>query len=320
MSKLHSGLASHRRAYCYNCPQCPSISLASIATQIDVDLFRLNANTTISKCQTLTIPVGQALLVDSNHTLTNNGKINILNNGFDYAELGVFNGGIFINNGLVYNFGLLVVDINMGDVAGGTITNTVNGKLYNSGYLIMQTENPLNNYGLIVNSGGIYNNGSSLINYNAIDNLSEGTIENNPSGTISNYQTFLNSGTVTCVGGSIFNNFNSTYNYYSFTNSATFNNYGGLTNTIGAIFTTSNILTNYAGSTITNNGTIINTDTIINVSGATVYNYNNGIITNNDTFTNNGNVYSPTVDAGCGVGTLNGTSPVTATGTNCPPP
>ena len=133
--------------------------------------------------------------------------------------------------------------------------------------------------------------GFTLTNYGRINN--QGTIS--ISGTIINYYILYNNvGTIFIYGGTITNN-------------------GGiLNNSSGATFTIIGDVYNNGGL-IYNDGTVDLTDIM--------YNYNNGTITNNNTFNReaSSNLYNADGSSTCGTGILDGTSPPTATGTNCPP-
>ena len=123
------------------------------------------------------------------------------------------------------------------------------------------------------------------------------------------------------TGTGVFNNYNSIINTVIFENDGILENYGSFNNNSGNAFNyLYSTINNYAGSIITNNysSEIVNNGTITNITLGKIFNCNGSTITNNGTFTNSGVINNPTVDAGCGIGTLNGSSPITATNSTCP--
>ena len=80
----------------------------------------------------------------------------------------------------------------------------------------------------------------------------------------------------------------------------------------------SGVLATLTQGTIKNQGIIINNGTLWN-NNSTIYNYNNGVITNNLTYRNEGDLFNADGSGLCGIGILNGTSPITETGITCPP-
>jgi len=118
-----------------------------------------------------------------------------------------------------------------------------------------------------VDGGSIITNNGIINNYGDLYCQTYGIINNNAGGQINNYSAF--SGGPGGTGG------------FRLNADGTFNNVGVFIN---------------------------NTDaTIRNANNATIYNNNGGIITNNGTFTNNGDIYNPTVSTTCGIGTITGT-------------
>ena len=147
-----------------------------------------------------------------------------------------------------------------------------------------------------------------------------GTIRNdqdtpgNNSVTINNgIINIFSTGTIVAVdGGSIITNNGIVNNYGDFfcqTFGIINNNTGGIINNYSAFSGgTGGFRLNFKG-TFNNVGVFINNTgaTINNANNATIYNNNGGIITNNGTFTNNGDIYNPTVSTTCGIGTITGT-------------
>jgi hypothetical protein len=77
-----------------------------------------------------------------------------------------------------------------------------------------------------------------------------------------------------------------------------------------AIDTTSTFINT---GTISNYGVISNIGVFININGGLVTNIDNGVIDNN------GTIYSPTTDTGCGIGTIVGTITGAQSEDSCPP-
>jgi len=165
------------------CCPCGEIKLIDIAT-FDSSYWKLNANTTITECQFLTIPINE-LFFTGKFTLINNGTINIkgilrvadttgklVNNN----TINIYSGGESIfafssfckNNGIINNSGRITVQEQADDIS---LTNI--GTINNSGEILI-------NVASINNAGGkIYNNG-------IITNSNYGTIYNNNDGLIDN--------------------------------------------------------------------------------------------------------------------------------------
>ena len=200
MSKRRSGLAFQRRAYHTCCPPvCPAISLASIATLNNPNIWFLNANTTILACQTLLIPADTELQTNS-FTLTNNGTIT-LRGHLRNADSFHFNptNYVTINNGIIniLGTGTLVAVFN---ASNQFINNTI---VNNRGFAITAQQG-----GICINNGVINNfpgsriqtNISTFENYGTINN-SGGTIFVNPI-----FSTFLNGGIVYNNNGGVIDN------------------------------------------------------------------------------------------------------------------
>ena len=190
--------------------------------------------------------------------------------------------------------------------------------------LIVEGTITINNEGSVENdnSGTItINNGGIINNYYIIENIS--IININLGGTINNNagSQFVNvtGGIITNDGGTINNNTSGIiYNDGGTINN---NNSGKINNKTGGNINneTNGTITNNNG-TITNNGTINNDNgtTTNNING-TIYNYDSGTITNFSTFNNNGTINNANGLSTCGTGILNGSIPIIATGTLCPP-
>ena len=246
--KKRSGLANDRRAY--GCgriykPVCPSITIADIAT-FDGEEWRLNNNTTILACQTLTINLGNILVVPSGRTLTNNGTI--LNNYI----FGIFYGGAITNNGTITN-----------NSNGSSLINNSN-LFINNGIINILAFNSFSNSSVggendvtitnngninIALSGTLYNGRALINNYNGGNINNRGTFTNseaninNAGGTITNYS----GGIITIPAGYVI-----------------YNNTGGtINNNSGAIFTNDGTISNADGSSTCGigiiNGTILGT-------------------------------------------------------------
>jgi flagellar basal body rod protein FlgF len=239
---------------------CPVISLSTIATTTDHINWVLIKDTTIVSCQTLLIPSGQTLEINSGVTLFNYGTITsygtITNNGTFRTEIG----------GQINNY--------------GSIENTT------TEFKVFGT---FTNYGNFTNTSlGTFNNDNTT---GHVVNTSTGTITNvgtfyiKAGDTLDNYGTITNNGTFrTEIGGKI-NNYGSIENTTTeFKVFGTFTNYGNFTNTSTGIFnnedtTTGNIINE-------STGTIINSGIFYIKSSDTLDNY--GTITNNLTFRNRG--------------------------------
>jgi hypothetical protein len=173
------------------------------------------------------------------------------------------------------------------------------------------------------------NGGSNVIVVNPTDNTL--TNSNNALGTINVVNTSLNF----VSGGSLINNGSVTingssaemYNYNTvitnngtihLENNCTFYSSGATLNTLTGTITIDTGARLYLQDfPLRNCGTIINNARL--VSSNTIFNYNGGIITNNGSFNGGGEVNNADGSGACGTGTLDGTDPITPTGTTCPP-
>lgn len=121
------------------------------------------------------------------------------------------------------------------------------------------------------------------------------------------------------------------FNTGTIINAGTFISNGTTNNTVNSVFrNTGSIQITGTGffantdatSTLFNTGRIVNNNFGNFTNGGTIYNYQGGAITNNGSFIiiSGQKVYNPTSSGSpCGVGILNGSAPITATGNNCPP-
>jgi hypothetical protein len=235
---------AHKRApYDYNKPRaqpagCPTVALTDIATyQYDgegVQVYYLNADTTILPCQTLQIEseATLALVVPQGLTFTNNGTIQI-SNGYLVA----YDGGSITNNGaLVLTNAYLIIELsssftntgnidvrgnsNVGVGLGSSFTNqgtvvgeeTVLFSIFESSFVnngpfttrgkfeTLNADTPFTNNSTFNNYGEMYNNSSSFINTGTLTNSSLfqnlGTFYNVQGGNFVNNGTFDNQGTL----------------------------------------------------------------------------------------------------------------------------
>jgi hypothetical protein len=272
------------------------------------------------------------MTIASTGTLTNSGNITI-------ASIGTLtNGGTITNNS-----GATLTN-------SGTITST--GTVTNSGPMT-------NNIGATVtNSGSIANNtGATLTNRGAITNTSTsaltntGSITNSGTLTGDNVTTYTNTGTNTNTGTFVITisisryvAFDTPNTCYTVSSNVTIPRFATITNinnifiSSGATFTNNGRIDNEPYY-ITNRGTFVNTsfgtllakNTIYNTGTLTnngiltnttqIYNSYGGTITNNGTYSGSGGqIFNGDGSGACGTGTLNGTSPLTATGNTCQPP
>jgi hypothetical protein len=234
----------HKRApYDYNKPRaqpagCPTVTLTDIATyQFDgegIQVYVLNADTTILPCQTLVIDsdIFLALLVPTGLTLTNNGTIRFLN-----GVLVAVDGGSITNNGaliltnttFIAQFSSSFANTGTVDVRGnsnfgigfgsfftnqGTVTgeSTVLFSILSSSFVnngpfttrgmfeTLNADTPFTNNSTFDNYGEMYNNSSSFINTGTLTNFSFfrnlGTFYNVQGGNFVNYDVFDNQGTL----------------------------------------------------------------------------------------------------------------------------
>jgi hypothetical protein len=175
----------------------------------------------------------------------------------------------------------------------------------------------------VTNSGTIINNaGATLTNvFNGI--FSNNSIVTND-GTLANSGTLTNGGTIT--NNNLITNSRNINNNSILINSVTgrITSAFGLQINVGSTFTNAGILTNTNSlnfyGTIFNTGSITSTFTTLYSTNIT-YNYNGGIFTQNTAKDQRAGyqLNNANGSGGCGTGTLNGTAPLTATGTTCPP-
>ncbi len=291
-------------------------------------------------------------LFDNTVTITNLGAI--FNNGFgvlsNYASGIVTNDGTITNSGSLDNDG--VIDNNLTVNNSGVITN--NAYITNNGFF-RNTES----YAFIVNYAVFGNNpGGIIANEGTIANLGGSTLFNN-AGSITNTYTITNDGTIENSSGSITNislgtlNNTPTGTILSFGIDAIISNVGSLQNdgvvdtnlpaqmtNTGTILNTgtldtSGLFANNPGGLVRNTGTIqnaaftgtmSNSGVIANELGGTITNaqnidnevdgiiYNEGTINNGLATTNDGAIYSCT---GIWNGSLPSGNPLITTG--CPP-
>jgi len=257
---------------------CPVISLSTIATTTDHINWVLIKDTTILSCQTLLIPSGQTLTINSGVTLFNYGTITsygtITNNGTFRTEIGgqinnygsientttefkVF--GTFTNYGNFTNTSLGTFN---NDNTTGHVVNTSTGTITNTGTFYIKAGDTLDNYGTITNNGTFRTqSGGNINNYGSIENT---TTEFKVFGTFTNYGNFTNTST------GKFNNEDTTTG--SIINEST----GTITNT-GTFYIK-------AGDTLTNYGTIISSNVFRFIGPFTNYGKftNTGIVNGSD--------------------------------------
>ena len=153
-----------------------------------------------------------------------------------------------------------------------------------------------------INVRGTIRNAQDILGNNSVT-INNGTINIFPTGTI----VAVDSGSIITNNG-VVNNYGyffcQTYGIINNNAGGRINNYSAFSGTTG----TGGFRLNFRG-TFNNVGVFINNTgaTINNANNATIYNNNGGIITNNGTFTNNGDIYNPTVSTTCGIGTITGT-------------
>lgn len=304
--------------------------LERIATLTSPDVYTLRATTVILPAQTLTIPPGITLKIPPGLLLTNNGIVllygTIDNDDFtNNATLTIPLSGTFIttvlftnsSRGTVNNSGSVIITSAGTVTNSGVITITSTGGVTNSGTITNNASATVTNSGTIINNAGA-----------TLTNIVNGIFSNNSivtnDGTLANAGTLTNGGTIT--NNSLITNSRNINNNNTLTNSAT----GTIANTfgfqmiVGSTFNNAGTVTNtntlnFAGR-VFNTGTMTSSYSILD-STAVFYNYNGGIFTQNTSRAqvagyqlNNANG-----SGGCGTGTLNGTVPLTATGTTCPP-
>ena len=167
------------------------------------------------------------------------------------------------------------------------------GETFLPNHFTLTNNGTINVRGTIRNAQDTGGNNSVTIN--------NGTINIFPTGTI----VAVDSGSIITNNG-IINNYG---DFFCQTDGVINNNAGGRINNYSAFSGSTGGFRLNADGTFNNVGIFINNTgaTSYNASGATIYNNNGGIITNNGTFDNIGDIYSPTSDIGCGIGTINGT-------------
>jgi hypothetical protein len=174
-------------------PPPSQIPLTSIASTSNGNgQWILNASTTITSSQFITIPLNNLLIIPAGMTLTVSG--NIVNNYL-----------IIINGAVVFNYGSNFTNTTN---ASGIVTNnngasiTFNGKVINNGYISCKG----GNNSFITNSGNITNNnGSAINNYYTFTNQNGAIITINNGATLINGGTFTNNGTIINNGGTVNN-------------------------------------------------------------------------------------------------------------------
>jgi hypothetical protein len=246
------------------CDKCGNISLDSIATKND-STWTLKAETTISDCQTLTIDVGVYFVIPENLILFNNGII--VNNGSIDINYVLVNGGTIKNTGIV-NIKKSFTNLNTIDNNGTLNIIGSSSYFFNSGTITNKSENTLNSYGTIFNTGIFIN-----LNDSVIINETNAIFTNSEVVTFYLRSSFINSGK--------FNNNKTTFNDGTFTN-----NIGGtLTSTSVEFSNTQNT------STFTNNGILI-----VSSGKFIIYSGNNsGTITVTTTGTTNTEFFISTI-------------------------
>jgi hypothetical protein len=219
-------------------PVCGPIDINTIVT-LQNNIYILNNNVTILKCQTLTIVAGYNLYIE-----------NVLNN---YGTIIVETSGTISNYGVINNYN------------NGTINNSGDIEIYDK----------INN-----SSGIIINNIGGTISIPLSNNVSVIPMLNNDLSSLIN-----NSGTITNLGGSIYNSNNSVI--VNETGGSIINNFGG-------------IIYNYSDSTIDNTNGIINNIIPGDQMGGSIVNADN----------------TSTCGSATIIGIINGTEPTSG----CPDP
>jgi hypothetical protein len=206
---------------------CPVISLSTIATTTDHINWVLIKDTTILSCQTLLIPSGQTLTINSGvflfnygtitsyGTITNNGTFrienlgNFTNNGTITNDYRVQTIGTFTNNGIFNNNSTGVIN-NDSDNDTGTIINNSIGEIDSKGLFYIRTGSVKSvNYGIINISGASVNTPFGLrVDINAVL-TNKGTITIKSGSTHSKNQGIIyinDGGSLTIETGSTFTN------------------------------------------------------------------------------------------------------------------
>ena len=331
-----------------------SISITSTGTITNDGTIENTTNATLTNSGT--IANNNNALISNNGTITNNLGSIFTSNGALYNDGTITNnlGSTFTSNGALYNNGTITTYVPLTDYAtldGNTYTlqddtnfladtivtvpasytlvipsGLTAGVPYNYGTIIVDgtltLDGALFHRGTIVVNGTLTTN-AALDNGGSITNSALGTINiTNGSLNFSSGGSLINNGNVTINGGAAqiynFNTVITNNGTIDIENAGTFYASGATLNTstgtitiyaTGKLFVQDFPLRNRG--TITNNGTITNTNTIFNSNG--------GIITNNGSYSGGGTVNNANGSGACGTGTLNGTAPITPTGTACPP-
>jgi len=208
-------------------------------------------------------------------------------------------------------------------------TFTLNGELSSAGAITnngtMNVNVALPTTGTIANNAGATINITAGLNSGGSDSsiTNDGTINVNGSGAqIFNANgTFTNNGTINLKNAATW--------YASATNS---NSAGGVVSVDGSsVLYIQNVpFTNHGTVTISGtiniNNDLLNDGTIDSITGSsfnwhtsTIYNYGGGVINTSGTIDGTGSINNADGGGACGAGTLGGTNPLTATGTDCPP-
>ncbi|MCQ2549514.1 MAG: InlB B-repeat-containing protein [Lachnospiraceae bacterium] len=244
---------------------------------------------------TMKIPADREIKIGADVSLTNNGAIEIGEQG----KLTVQQGGVLHNNseGSIENDGTLV---NSGELSNkGDISNAANATISNQegGILSNSRGGNISNDGIVDNSGSLNNNGTLQNNASgSIQNKAEGIVNNDKYGSLSNAGTVSNDGTVNNKPGASFvnneagkvnnntgsnlNNSGSLSNNGSIGNNGNINNAGNMTNNeLGSIDNkTGGAFNNNKGGSLSNDGKVDNAGSINNNAGSTLT--NNGEVNN----------------------------------------
>ena len=306
------------------CPyECPSITLSDIATQSGNN-WTLIQNTTILKCQTLTIPYGETLTINSGQTLINKGTIvnfgTITNSGTLKIEGSLNNFGTIDNSNLITTEGGI----------SGIISNNAGGIITNRKHFYIQNKGTLNNSGTINNNTaslsdlkivGTLNNFGTITNYASADfttdNDISGIINNNAGGIITNNGIFFIRGVNTLNNSATFNNSGNLKIDGTLNNSGTIDNSGTITNdtlTTG-IINNSGTIDNSGNikiyGTLNNSATLNNSGTINSTSDSSI----SGTINNSGTITNSGTLNIKLLNKLYNSGLINNISSIKNSGT-----